>query len=162
MIPNDDDDTSTLSLTDDQAKCLIRVHPYDDATNGFFVACLQRKLINTTCKLYVVPTLSIPKGYELCDNNPFDCRKEEETLAMKKEERSNRNEPSKASGTKPIVSNGKRGAKNISIASDGDDSNSGLSKKRRKKIGMEASPAVEQGGSFETKERIKISRQLVS
>jgi hypothetical protein len=30
-------------LTPEQAKCLLRVHPQEDGTNGFFVACFQRK-----------------------------------------------------------------------------------------------------------------------
>ena len=50
---SDDDDTSgadddgqnqqQTQLTKEQTKCLIRVNPNEDGTNGFFVACFQKK-----------------------------------------------------------------------------------------------------------------------
>ena len=41
----DDDERGKtfVRLSKDQARCLIRVHPDQDGTNGFFVACFQKK-----------------------------------------------------------------------------------------------------------------------
>jgi putative methyltransferase len=88
---DDDDDvvnSSSLSLTHEQAKCLIRVHPGEDATNGFFVACFQRKSAgNKNSKLnkagskqfhFQPPSENnIPEGMELYDNQ-FHCEEEKD------------------------------------------------------------------------------------
>jgi len=70
---NEDESNDTISfvsLTQDQANCLIRVHPDEDASNGFFVACFQRKTnrgkstLNSTFGFKI----DVPKGMELYDN----------------------------------------------------------------------------------------------
>lgn len=50
-------------LTEAQAQCLIRVNPEEDGTNGFFVACFQRKehkANNKSVISYISP--SLPEG----------------------------------------------------------------------------------------------------
>ena len=59
---------SFVSLTEDQAKCLIRVHPDEDGTNGFFVACFQRKMKprkNSSPKNNPGIKINVPNGMEL-------------------------------------------------------------------------------------------------
>lgn len=61
-----------IGLSEDQAKCCIRVDPDRDATNGFFVACLQRvKSINkrkTSPLSWKSTEKALPKGMELYNN----------------------------------------------------------------------------------------------
>ena len=62
---------SLVSLTPDQAKCLIRVHPDEDATNGFFVACFQRKtkpVKKSSSKHTLELKIDVPKGMEFYSN----------------------------------------------------------------------------------------------
>ena len=40
---DDEREETLVRLSKDQARCLIRVHPDQDGTNGFFVACFQKK-----------------------------------------------------------------------------------------------------------------------
>jgi hypothetical protein len=76
----------TSSLSEDEAKCLIRVNPNEDATNGFFVACLQRRSGQKSKKkvssgttlqrlIWKPPADNVPFGMELYDNH-FDNRKD--------------------------------------------------------------------------------------
>ncbi|MGK3736315.1 MAG: putative methyltransferase [Bacillariaceae sp.] len=144
---DDDVDSSSLSLTQDQAKCLIRVHPGEDATNGFFVACFQRKTdANKNSKPnkagskqshFQSPSENnIPEGMELYDNQ-FHCEEEESLPVSKKSptkvppsnkstaEASNKNSNTKKSPTKVPPSkptagatNSKRKVNEISSADD--------------------------------------------
>ncbi|OEU17417.1 S-adenosyl-L-methionine-dependent methyltransferase [Fragilariopsis cylindrus CCMP1102] len=75
-------------VTEDQAECLIRVHPGEDATNGFFVACFQRKSAGNknskpnkagSKQSHFQPPSenNIPEGMELYDNQ-FHCEEEKD------------------------------------------------------------------------------------
>lgn len=64
-------DIAFVSLTRDQAKCLIRVHPDEDATNGFFVACFERKVRHENelpSKSPIEIKINVPEGMELYNN----------------------------------------------------------------------------------------------
>ena len=74
-----------MSLTPDQAKCLIRVHPDEDATNGFFVACFQRKTKpgkKSPSKNTLELKINVPKGMEVYSNQ---FHKEEKQNSAKTE-----------------------------------------------------------------------------
>lgn len=65
-------DEHNKGLTEDQAKCLIRVDPDHDATNGFFVACLQRTgsfpSKSKHSSTWKSPKETCPQGMELYNN----------------------------------------------------------------------------------------------
>ncbi len=70
-IDNEQQSESLVSLTPEQAKCLIRVHPEEDATNGFFVACFRRKTKpgkKASSKNALPMKITVPKGMELYSN----------------------------------------------------------------------------------------------
>ena len=156
VIENKDDesnkDSSFVSLTQDQAKCLIRVHPDEDATNGFFVACFQRKTNDenknnkqgkggkeSASKAPVGVSINIPKGMELY-NNQFDTsQKENNTPVEEKPNAGTNKSKAPSSDTKPGANksngddNGKRKVKEISSADASDEPSSSISKKISKK-----------------------------
>ena len=62
-----DVDLPKTPLTDAERRCLIRVDPQQDATNGFFVACLQRK---TSGREYNEAPLEIPARENVKEKSP--------------------------------------------------------------------------------------------
>jgi len=122
-------------LTPDQAKCCIRVDPNHDATNGFFVACLERKNDNVKKRkahsTWKAPIANLPGGLELY-RNEFDHSHKEGNAA---------NEEGNVATKGPVISvkdeetnapkRGKRKAE--AIVSSEKSSNSGLSSKKRAK-----------------------------
>lgn len=140
------DDNSFVSLTLEEAKCLIRVHPVEDATNGFFVACFQRKMHlgkKTSSKNPVGIKINVPKGMELYDNQ-FHSKQKNNTLSEIKpsvDTKKAKTMRSNATENNDIASNTKRKIDQISptttaAASDG-TSNSivkKMAKKRAKKL----------------------------
>jgi hypothetical protein len=75
-----------IGLTTEQTKCLIRVDPDEDATSGFFVACLQRK--NTTTNSSRRSTWELPTpptGIEIY-RGQFNTKRENMTLTTKIED----------------------------------------------------------------------------
>ena len=137
---------SFVSLTQDQSKCLIRVHPDEDATNGFFVACFQRKrrreqeLSSERC--HSVPEIRVPKDMELY-NNQFHLEEEKNNKSELKSGGTKMAKTMKANGTKhnDIDVKSKRKIKDISVTENGvsndgtpDNGMNKLSKKRAKKL----------------------------
>jgi len=142
-------DSSFVSLTQDQAKCLIRVNPDEDATNGFFVACFQRKTNDgekdnkggkkASSKVPVGVNINIPKGMELYNNQFYS---EEANSAPVKGKPNVDTKKSKVSssdttGASNGNSNGKRKVNEISspaaAAAASDEPSSSFSKKISRK-----------------------------
>jgi putative methyltransferase len=57
----------TEGLSEEQSQSLIRVHPDEDATNGFFVACFQRKGASEKLKPATWKEPTPPDGMEVYD-----------------------------------------------------------------------------------------------
>lgn len=139
------DSDSSLSLTRDQAKCLIRVHPDEDATNGFFVACFQRKLhfVKEASSRSPVAIINVPQGMELYDNQFHAKEKTTSTSETKKFVSTKKTKAlrSDATQTKHVGSSAKRKMDQISSlpTTDDDDGSKAsvaktISKKRAKKL----------------------------
>ena len=142
-------ENSFVSLTPDQAKCLIRVKPDEDGTNGFFVACFQRKPKNgkkPPSKGLSGIYIGIPKGMELY-NNQFHKPKNTDMIVQNKQ--STVTKKSKglafdaAENSNVVASRTKRKINKISSSSAGvpsttdenpTDKTSKISKKRAKKL----------------------------
>mmetsp|Transcript_26726 Transcript_26726/g.62457 ORF Transcript_26726/g.62457 Transcript_26726/m.62457 type:complete len:602 (+) Transcript_26726:151-1956(+) len=148
----DHGDRPILSLPEEQAKCLIRVNPDEDSTNGFFVACFRRKTQKSTktskkekkafsTKESTGVKIDIPDGMELYKNQfgssgekkpqVKDKPREKQKSTVKKSQES----PSDAAESKN--SNAKRKATEISSEKDDGSTkaiSSKISKKRAKKL----------------------------
>ena len=82
IITEKEDDYEGIGLTTEQAKCLIRVNPDEDATSGFFVACLQRKAANGHTTKQRKSTWELPAppiGIEIY-RGQFDTKHKNETI----------------------------------------------------------------------------------
>mmetsp|Transcript_13790 Transcript_13790/g.27914 ORF Transcript_13790/g.27914 Transcript_13790/m.27914 type:complete len:612 (-) Transcript_13790:1074-2909(-) len=140
VIKDDDEsykDETFASLTQEQAKCLIRVDPDEDPTSGFFVACFQRKKEsgkkNTkqgkkNVSLKVTndrASITIPKGMELYNNQFYSPEKSGAPVREKPRE-------------KP-KSDAKKSNESSSDAAENSSTNSNPNAKRKAK---QISPAV--------------------
>lgn len=144
-------DNESPSLTPEQAKCLIRVHPDEDGTNGFFVACFQRKKKGTakakSSSNNSKNIINVPKGMEVYKNQFHVHAKtkssvDKQQIAKKEQSKT----PSSAGDTKGKDTATKTKRKANQISSDtksdevtGDESKGKslkqkLSKKRAKKL----------------------------
>lgn len=95
-------DNEDFTLTKEQIECLVRVNPDEDASNGFFVACFQRKgkqSKNKKASSYKGPTLQA--GMEFYDNQ-FDTSGEENEASTKEEAvtKDEKEDPSPTKNTK--------------------------------------------------------------
>lgn len=137
------DENSFVSLTQEQAKCLIRVHPDEDAMNGFFVACFRRKMDlgkKTSSKNHVGIKINVPKGMELYDNQFHSQQKKNTSSEIKPsvELKKAKTMSSNAAENNDIASNAKRKINQISptinaAAATSDGTSDGIVKKMAKK-----------------------------
>jgi hypothetical protein len=120
-----DDSEDHNGLTEEQIKCLIRVDPDHDATNGFFVACFQRVKSNDSKKKrkksraspsWISPAEACSADMELY-NNQFHV------------ENKNSKSPENESKSKKRKQPSEEGSHQTSTAAT-----SALSKKRAKKL----------------------------
>ncbi|KAL3929763.1 MAG: hypothetical protein SGBAC_012067 [Bacillariaceae sp.] len=111
-------------LSPEQLKCLIRVNPEEDGTNGFFVACFQRKAKSKKGIKNAYEKPSAIMGLDLYDNNQFD--KSKELKAVKVTESSRSVEKASKSSSDKL----KRKAEVV----EGVEESSKVSKKRAKKM----------------------------
>eukprot|EP00980_Cylindrotheca_fusiformis_P003478 scaffold779_cov92-Cylindrotheca_fusiformis.AAC.2 len=150
----DSSDNGKLLLTKEQSKCLIRVDPLKDASNGFFVACLQRKKRTTKQeqgggnkkKVTYNNELTLPEGMEFYNNQFHNDKKstleeKEKSLKQQKEETKDRSKPNNkrpkdaVADTPPKPSINKKRKAVTTTTTDAilvDDSQ--ISKKRAKKL----------------------------
>lgn len=121
-------------LSEEQLKCLIRVDPEQDGTNGFFVACFRRKAKSKGAKNdYKKPSATM--GMELYANQ-FDGTSQFE-IASKEEEKEVKPKQSKESSSNMEDKKNKSNNKRKAEAVEGDASesiNKISSKKRAKKL----------------------------
>jgi putative methyltransferase len=71
-------------LAKEQIECLIRVNPEEDGSNGFFVACFQRKVKQPSRDKASYEEPVLPEGMEFYDNQ-FDASKNEGTTEKEEE-----------------------------------------------------------------------------
>lgn len=160
---------SSASLTQEQLKCLIRVHPHEDSTNGFFVACFQRKRQKekqSSSKIYhEVPHINVPKDMELYSNQ-FHSKDENNTRAeltpsgetdmakaFSSDEKHNDNHTIKA----------KRKIKEISVIKNPSNSDTKpLSKKRAKKLEWKKRQRLKKQARLESQTKKKQVEQAES
>ncbi len=131
---------SFKSLTHDQAKCLIRVHPDEDATNGFFVACFQRKMhpgkSSSKNKNTLEFKIDAPKDMELYKNQ-FHTQEEHSDAKPVSETKKKKTSPPDATEDNDSAGTPKRKIEEISVtANDGtpDKIAMKVSKKHAKKM----------------------------
>jgi putative methyltransferase len=125
LMSSGDDSEDHNGLTEEQIKCLIRVDPDHDATNGFFVACFQRVKSNDSKKKrkksraspsWISPAEACSADMELY-NNQFHV------------ENKNSKSPENESKSKKRKQPSEEGSHQTSTAAT-----SALSKKRAKKL----------------------------
>lgn len=143
-------------LTTEQANALIRVHPDEDATNGFFVACFERKC-ETNGKKKALSKLrwsmpSLPKGLEYYKNQFHDSSAKEDgkgPLMNSKESSSSKDEMNKESTNK------RKSPDSASEAlSHAKDSPEIVSKKRAKKMEWKRSQRKKKLQRLEKKQKV--------
>lgn len=152
------DNASFVSLTQDQAKCLIRVHPDEDATNGFFVACFRRKINlekKSSSKSTVGIKISVPKGMELYDNQ-FHSKEKSNEGKLFVESKKGETLRSNAAEDRDVAIDTKRKISEIS-ATDATGGN-GISKSATKRMSKKRAKKLE----WKKRQRLKKEARLES
>ena len=151
-------------LTRDQTKCLIRVDPSKDATNGFFVACFQRKMKQKkgqSSKNDTRTQIHVPEGMELY-NNQFDVRVEngnaepESAQVRTESAKLSRQKSSKKEQVKTVSSKRKMDKISTTAADDDKGSTEKLSNTVAKKISKKRAKKME----WKKRQRLKKEARL--
>ena len=142
-------------LTSAQANCLIRVDPFKDATNGFFVACFQRKTKNNNCST-TKKTTDAKKSLKSFKEIEFYTDQFDQTSTTTKKIQPLSKESNAPTSPKDTFSNQKkRKAPPPNSDNEKKDSDTTMNRKRAKKLEWRRKQREKKSKRLETQEKQK-------